>query len=216
MPLIAVRTVASLLFLVLAVPSVGQKKPAPKVFSEPPSFYTVEPGYEYSRAFEAINQVDFRNFDVNIFDPSGHSEAKVRLKDGVFKSKGPNGIWVALHGVWYFDFDDRRPHFALINLSWVSSGKEEINRGVLQLFRIDNNHPKLVQQILFSAKHLGAGATFALGTRNLAINSSHFEPVDPNCCPSQQDLVLYRWAGDKFEQAAIETKPLPKPDLKSH
>src|SRR5689334_4740905 len=140
MPLITMRIVAWLLFLVVAAECIAQKKPAAQIPSEPPSYYSVEPEYEYSRSFEAINQVDFRNFDFNLFDRSGHSEAKVKLKDGVFKSAGPAGIWVALHGIWYFDFDDQRPHFALINLSWVSSGKEQSNRGVLQLFRIDNHH----------------------------------------------------------------------------
>ena len=209
------RTSPLWLCLVASLASGAQKKNTP-VSDEPPTFYSVEPAYEYPHTFEALNHVDFRNIEANLFDRSGHVERKAKLKDGMFISADPSADRVELTGIWYLDFDEQAARHVLINLSWLSNGKHEGKLGVLQLFRVANHRLEVQQQIAFTARHPGAGATLAMGTGTLAINSSHYKPIDPNCCPSAQDLVLYRWSGEKFVQTATETKALPKTGLAAH
>jgi hypothetical protein len=188
----------------------------PQVTSPPgpessPSYYAVDPAFEYSNSAEILLDVDFRNMELNIFGPDGHVRVRAKLKNGIFGSTGKTKDWIAVNGISYFDFGDQKPRFALVSFLWDSTGARADSHGGVQLFTIENKWLTVVQQILFSTKHFGAGAIFDSATRTLLINSSHHTRLDPHCCPSQQDVVRFDWKGNKFAQAASKTLPVARP-----
>ena len=184
--------------------------PAP----EPGSYYSVEPAFEYSRLTGALTDHDFRNIELNIFDQQGRVQLKAKLKNGIFEDSGLPKNWVAINGISYFGFEEQKPRFALVSFLWVSTGADASSHGGVQLFMVQNKWLTVVQQVLFTTKHFGAGAIFDPATRTLLINSSHYTRIDPHCCPSQQDVVRFDWRDHNFVQSGSKILPVARGSMR--
>jgi len=125
------------------------------------------------------------------------------------------GIWLrddAGKDRLYFGFGTPgKPQFALLSFLWTWTGADAASYGGVQLFTIQNGWLTVVQQIFYTARHAGAGATFDPATGALFVNSSRYTQLDAHCCPSQQDVIRYAWTGHEFRQVAMKTFPLPQP-----
>ena len=200
---------ASLLavFVCLLVPAQKTAPPEPEL-----SYYSVSPGFEYHQRASSVGAVDFRNLEFNIFDSKGKVRFKAKLKNGVYETSG--GLprdWVAINNISYFDFQGGQPRFALVSFLWTWTGADASSYGGVQLFTIKNGWLTVVQQIFFTAQHAGAGAIFDSASGALFVRSTHYQQVDPHCCPSQQDVIRYAWAGHDFRQAEVKTFPVAAP-----
>jgi len=199
---------ASLLavFLCLAAPAQKIVSPEPEL-----SYYSVSPAFEYHHRFDSISAVDFRNLELNIFDAKGKVRVDAKLKNGIYETSGMPRDWVAINSISYFGFQAGKPQFALLSFLWTWTGADAASYGGVQLFTIQNGWLTVVQQIFYTARHAGAGATFDPATGALFVNSSRYTQLDAHCCPSQQDVIRYAWTGHEFRQVAMKTFPLPQP-----
>src|SRR5579862_681993 len=199
---------ASLLavFLCLAAPAQKIVSPEPEL-----SYYSVSPAFEYHHRFASISAVDFRNLELNIFDAKGKVRVDAKLKNGIYETSGMPRDWVAINSISYFGFQAGKPQFALLSFLWTWTGADAASYGGVQLFTIQNGWLTVVQQIFYTARHAGAGATFDPATGALFVNSSRYTQLDAHCCPSQQDVIRYAWTGHEFRQVAMKTFPLPQP-----
>ena len=187
--------------------------PAQKTVSPEPelAYYSVSPAFEYHRRFDSVSAVDFRNLELNIFDAKGKVRVTAKLKDGVYETTGMPRDWVAVNSISYFDFQAGKPRYALVSFLWTWTGADAASYGGVQLFTIQNGWLAVVQQIFFTARHAGAGATFDPATGALFVNSSHYLQVDAHCCPSRQDVIRYVWSGHDFRQVDLKTFPVAAP-----
>jgi hypothetical protein len=200
--------VPALLVLLFWPPAPAQKTVSP----EPElAYYSVSPAFEYHRHFDSVSAVDFRNMELNIFDAKGKVRVAAKLKDGVYETSGTPRNWVAINSISYFDFQAGKPRYALVSFLWTWTGADAASYGGVQLFTIQNGWLTMVQQIFFSARHAGAGATFDPATGALFVNSSHYLQVDAHCCPSRQDVIRYAWSGHDFRQVEVKTFPVAAP-----
>jgi hypothetical protein len=201
-----------LLLVTLAAPAQKTVSPEPEL-----AYYSVSPAYEYHRRFDSVSAVDFRNLELNIFDTKGKVRVTAKLKDGIYQTSGMPRDWVAINSISYFDFQAGKPRYALLSFLWTWTGADAASYGGVQLFTIQNGWLTMVQQIFFTARHAGAGATFDPATGALFVNSSHYLQVDAHCCPSRQDVVRYAWSGHDFRQVDIKTFPVAAPpNLRIH
>jgi hypothetical protein len=175
------------------------------------AYYSVSPAFEYHHRFGSVSAVDFRNLELNIFDAKGKVRLTAKLKDGVYETSGVPRNWVALNSISYFDFQAGKPRYAVVSFLWTWSGADAASYGGVQLFTIQNGWLTVAQQIFFSARHAGAGATFDPATGALFVNSSHYLQVDAHCCPSRQDVIRYAWNGHDFRQVDVKTFPVAAP-----
>ena len=196
----------SLLLLVTLAPAQKNVSPEPEL-----AYYSVSPAFEYHRRFDSVSAVDFRNLELNIFDAKGKVRVDAKLKNGIYESSGMPKDWVAINSISYFDFQGGKPRYALVSFLWTWTGANAASYGGVQLFTIQNGWLTVVQQIFFSARHAGAGATFDPATGALFVNSSHYLQVDAHCCPSRQDVIRYAWSGHDFRQVEVKTFPVAAP-----
>ncbi|HEY6937252.1 MAG TPA: hypothetical protein VI424_08880 [Terriglobales bacterium] len=200
--------VASLLVLLLWPPAPAQETVSP----EPElAYYSVLPAFEYHHRFDSVSAVDFRNLELNIFDAKGKVRMDAKLKNGIYETSGMPRNWVAINSISYFDFQAGKPRYALVSFLWTWTGADAASYGGVQLFTIQNGWLMVVQQIFFTARHAGAGATFDPATGALFVNSSHYLQVDAHCCPSRQDVIRYAWSGHDFRQVDMKTFPVAAP-----
>ena len=202
------RAAASLLAVLVSLPAPAQTiaPPEPEL-----SYYSVSPSFEYHHHFDSVSAVDFRNLALNIFDAKGKVRVDAKLKNGIYQTSGLPRDWVAVNSIFYFDFQAGKPQFALVSFLWTWTGADAASYGGVQLFTIQNGWLTVVQQIFYTARHAGAGATFDPATGALFVNSSHYMQVDAHCCPSRQDVVRYAWTGHEFRQVAMKTFPVGSP-----
>lgn len=199
---------ASLLVVLLCLAAPAQKNVSP----EPElAYYSVSPNFEYHHRFDSIGAVDFRNLELNIFDAKGKVRVDAKLKNGIYETNGMPRDWVAVNSISYFNFQAGKPRFAVVSFLWTWTGADASSYGGVQLFTIQNGWLTVVQQIFFTARHAGAGATFDPATGTLFVNSSHYMQVDAHCCPSRQDVIRYAWSGHEFRQVEIKTFPVAAP-----
>src|SRR5579864_5658268 len=196
----------SLLLLVTLAPAQKNVSPEPEL-----AYYSVSPAFEYHRRFDSVSAVDFRNLELNIFDAKGKVRVDAKLKNGIYESSGMPKDWVAINSISYFDFQGGKPRYALVSFLWTWTGANAASYGGVQLFTIQNGWLTVVQQIFFSARHAGAGATFDPATGALFVNSSRYLQVDAHCCPSRQDVIRYAWSGHDFRQVDMKTFPVAAP-----
>ena len=200
--------VASLLVLLLWPGARAQKNVSP----EPElAYYSLSPQFEYHRRLDSVSAVDFRSLELNIFDAKGKVRLTAKLKDGIYQTSGMPRNWVAINSISYFDFQAGKPRYVLVSFLWTWTGADAASYGGVQLFTIQNGWLTVVQQIFFSARHAGAGATFDPATGALFVNSSHYLQVDAHCCPSRQDVIRYAWSGHDFRQVDLKTFPVAAP-----
>jgi hypothetical protein len=195
-----------LLLVTLVAPAQKTVSPEPEL-----AYYSVSPAFEYHRRFDSVSAVDFRNLELNIFDAKGKVRVTAKLKDGVYETAGMPRDWVAVNSISYFDFQAGKPRYALVSFLWTWTGADAASYGGVQLFTIQNGWLAVVQQIFFTARHAGAGATFDPATGALFVNSSHYLQVDAHCCPSRQDVIRYVWSGHDFRQVDLKTFPVAAP-----
>lgn len=195
-----------LLLVTLVAPAQKTVSPEPEL-----AYYSVSPAFEYHRRFDSVSAVDFRNLELNIFDAKGKVRVTAKLKDGVYETAGMPRNWVAVNSISYFDFQAGKPRYALVSFLWTWTGADAASYGGVQLFTIQNGWLAVVQQIFFTARHAGAGATFDPATGALFVNSSHYLQVDAHCCPSRQDVIRYVWSGHDFRQVDLKTFPVAAP-----
>jgi hypothetical protein len=195
-----------LLLVTLVAPAQKTVSPEPEL-----AYYSVSPAFEYHRRFDSVSAVDFRNLELNIFDAKGKVRVTAKLKDGVYETAGMPRNWVAVNSISYFDFQAGKPRYALVSFLWTWTGADAASYGGVQLFTIQNGWLAVVQQIFFTARHAGAGATFDPATGALFVNSSHYLQVDAHCCPSRQDVIRYVWSGHDFRQVDLKTFPVAVP-----
>ena len=199
---------ASLLVVLLCLAAPTQKNVSP----EPElAYYSVSPNFEYHHRFDSVSTVDFRNLELNIFDAKGKVQVDAKLKNGIYETNGMPRDWVAVNSISYFDFQAGKPRFALVSFLWTWTGADASSYGGVQLFTIQNGWLTVVQQVFFTARHAGAGATFDPATGTLFINSSHYMQVDAHCCPSRQDVIRYAWSGHDFRRLEVKTFPVAAP-----
>ena len=197
----------------LSLSAVEAHKPAPQGSAEPqrvesePTLEVVTPQQMYAATTESLSSLDFRNFQFHVFDKSGKAILTAKLRNGKYQSKwtsrdGSN--WLRLDSV---RFIGRHSEFAVISLSWVSTGASASDFGLVQVFALHEKHPVVVQQILFNVRGCGTSARISDHTGVLTIKGVHGWE---HCCSKTLDVVTFCWTGSSFKRQSYESVPLPK------
>jgi hypothetical protein len=157
-------------------------------------------------AGRSLNLIDFRNFRVHIFDAKTRRPIfSAKLRDGKYESKwtlekGSDSLrldWARLIG--------EKSRFAVILLSWETTGASTSDFGVVQVFTMRNPHPVVVQKILFKERGCGASAKLSNPPVSLTISGVHGWE---HCCPKSLDVVTFSWDG-LFRLQHHRRVPLP-------
>jgi hypothetical protein len=163
------------------------------------------PDHVYVTATKSLRHLDFRNFQFHIFDEDGTSELTAKLRNGIYESKWTvqNGAnWLRLDWVRFVGEDSE---FAIVSLSWVTTGASASDFGVVQVFTLREGHPVVLQLILFNTR--GCGASSAFSTRFLLLTIKGVHGWE-HCCPKTLDVMKFRWADGSFQRKSYHSVPL--------
>jgi hypothetical protein len=167
----------------------------------------VTPGHVYVATTTSLKDLDFRNFQFHIFDRHGASELTAKLRKGIYESKWTvqNGAnWLRLDWV---QFLGEEPEFAIVSLSWVTTGGSASDFGVVQVLTLREKHPVVVQQIFFNTR--GCGASSDLNKRLLLLTIKGVHGWE-HCCPKTLDVIEFGWADGSFQRRSYRSTPLPE------
>ncbi len=207
------RAITVALFFVLSLAAVQAHKPVLEGSAEllqaesEPTLEVVNPQHVYVPMTQSLSSLDFRNFQFYIFDKSGKSMVRAKLHNGKYQSK-----WTLQQGSNWLRLDSVRfmgghHEFAVVLLSWVTTGASASDFGLVQIFALDENRPVVVQQILFNVRGCGTSARISPRTGVLTIKGVHGWE---HCCPKTLDVVTLRWSGSSFKRQSYESLPLPE------
>ena len=187
-------------FAALVVASVfgqGSSIPyAPNSDGPGPTFASQIVASSFPGKYSSINRVDFRNLKP--------------LKNGRYQ-EDEGGVHYSeqLEKVYYLTGSPTvRPQSVLVLYSWFSAGGSSSQGGRALIFSVVGGTLRSTQKISWDT-HFQAGQptdTFDPATNTLVIRSAHYIPGDAHCCVSAMDVVTYRWDGQVFAQADIQTE----------
>jgi hypothetical protein len=161
-----------------------------------PSFYKVSLNYSYSKIYERIEDVDFRNLTMHVFDEHGKPEMKVELKKGKYENRDNVGYeTVKLDSTYYLPSQDSNRMFALVLYTWFYGGGSSNTEGIAEVFELVENRLTLIQQLGWD-EHFDTTKPYALfreKSGTLIVRTAHYLPGDPHCCVSADDVITLRW-----------------------
>jgi hypothetical protein len=148
-----------------------------------------------------MRQLDLKNSDVIIFNGKGEPELKARLRAG--KYEGPLAVgsdWLRLNWLKILEGESEEPTSAIAEFDRVVTAGSASDYGIVQVFHLDDDHLKVVQQFLFNTRGTSkAGSSYDAKTNVLAIRGVHRWE---HCCPTQLDIVEFHFEGRVFKQTA--------------
>src|SRR5262249_55624920 len=113
-----------------------------------PTFYDVSFNYSDSKAYDAIEDVDFRNRVLRIFNDRGKTELTVRLKSGLYEERSNFGMeTVKLSSIHYLPSHGSDRQYGVVLYSWFSAGGSSSTEGIAQVYEFLGHHLRLVQQL---------------------------------------------------------------------
>jgi len=195
----------ALLWLLVSVFTSAQ---TPLQHSDPePTVEAVIPDHVYATTAKSLRYLDFRNLQFHVFDQQGKSLITAKLLNGKYQSKwtvqkGSN--WLRLDWVRFLGEESE---FAIVSLSWVTTGASSSDFGVVQVFVLREGHPVVVQQILFNTRGCGTSSELSGRPPLLSIKGVHGWE---HCCPKMLDVIKFRWAGGSFQRLSHHSVPLPE------
>ncbi|MFZ0639854.1 MAG: hypothetical protein WA020_05800 [Candidatus Acidiferrales bacterium] len=184
----------------------AQSNPQPKL---PPAVDAVAPGYQYSQRVDSLRDVDFKHFDLVIFDRDGKVQRSVRLKNGEHHGHedfGDSDVSVA--PIQFFGVTGSDPNYVLLGGNETDWGGASKNTGIVQVIGIAARRLHVLQQFTFDSQAPGTGITFDAKSGNLIIRARSNDGT-PSCCPEHIDVVHFHWNGRQFEQQAVQTLAVP-------
>jgi hypothetical protein len=166
-----------------------------------PTFYAVSLGYSYPTTYEHIEDVDFHNFTLRVFDERGKPEVKVKLKKGGYESRDKVRYeTVKLDSIYYLPAEDSSRQYAVVLYTWFQAGGSSNTDGIAQVCELLEHHLKLIQQLGWD-EHFDTNksyASFNEKSRTLVVRTAHYLPGDAHCCVSAMDVITLRWNGSRF------------------
>src|SRR5262249_15840695 len=109
-----------------------------------PAVHISFPNRKYNHTVESLRAMDFRNFQ---YRSDGRT---IRLRKGEFKSETSDHVRteVSLVDVWFFG-DEGQDQKALVALDDFSASGSSTDWQVLQVFKLRNGYPTVVQELSF-------------------------------------------------------------------
>lgn len=198
-----VKSVLILLWLHVSALAYAQN-PA-RHLTQQPTVEVTAPQHVYRMRIGSLRGVDFRNFHFHIFNEHGNSILTAKLRNGKYES-----VWTLRDGSnWlrpdWLRFMGEQSEFAIVSLSWVSTGGSASDFGVVQVFSLRSQHPVVVQQILFNTRGCNASSEFSSLYRVLTIKGVHGWE---HCCPTTADVMQFRWTDGSFRMKSQHSVPL--------
>jgi hypothetical protein len=173
-----------------------------------PSLHVMSLNYSYPTSYERIEDVDFQNLTLQVFDEQGKPEAKLKLKNGSYEDRDNAGFeTVKLDSIYYLAEDSNR-RYAAVLYAWSFGGGSSNDAGIAQVFELLDHRLTLKQQLEWD-KHFDTSkpyASFNENSRTLVVRTAHYLPGDAHCCVSATDVVTMRWNGNRFTQKAVRTE----------
>jgi hypothetical protein len=180
--------------------------PAPK-----PNVRVDFPRYVYENTIAtSLEAINFRKFEFREFSGKKVPDG-IRLVDGKASIDHPGGGTdeIMLRQVSYFGGTANSPKYALAEFMHFAARGSSIQDGIVQVFAVRNDHPVLLQQIVFDAQAEGWGIDIDSSSATLEIRG-RADDGTPHCCPKYLDVVRYKWRGDKFVQTVHKRRPIAK------
>jgi hypothetical protein len=198
------RIACPIVFLFVCVTLLAAPAPKPNVRVEFPRYVY---GNVVATSLEAIN---FRKFEFREFSGK-RIPAGIRLADGKASVDYPGGGTdeIMLRRVSYFGGTAKSPKYAVAEFMHFAAKGSSKQDAIVQVFGLQDDHPVLLQQIVFDAQAEGWGIDFDAATATLDIRG-RAEDGTPHCCPKFLDVVRYKWRGDRFVRTAYERQPTSK------
>ena len=146
----------------------------------------------YATKVSSIHDVDFKNLKVFWHDQG------VKLHDGSFRHKQKLGYDEVHLGLSEFlASSEGMVDHAVIDLEWRSCRIDCAVVGRVQVFRLQSEHPILVQEIEYDRSAPGTGMRFDRQNQILTI-TGRSDDRTLKCCPEHLDIMHFRWDGKSF------------------
>jgi hypothetical protein len=180
----------------------------PLLAQEPtPTIEIFSPHHLYPTSLTSIRNLDLRNADVIVFNANGGPWLKAHLRGGKYEIHYRVGSdRLRLNWLKVLNGDSGETETAVAEFDWVATGASASDYAVVQVFQMHDGHLNVVQQILFSTRGSDkAGASLSSKSNVLTIRGVHGWE---HCCPTQLDVVTFRFDGSAFKQVAYHMAPL--------
>ena len=196
----------------LSVTSTPQSALLRPVESDAPglTFGVRPPGFSYGKKYRSIRTVDFRNFTMISFDPAGRLLAEVALRKGHYElTEELFRDSVDILGIHYLRRSGgSNPVSALVLSSWWAAGGSSSQFSQAGIFALQGGALRVIQEFSWDTHFTPDGPTESFDplTQTLVVRSAHRLNGDAHCCVSAQDAVTFRWNGNQFVLASVNTQ----------
>jgi hypothetical protein len=158
-----------------------------------------------------LRKIDFRNFELVLFDYHGKNPHQIPLRNGEYEKKelpdAVGGQSVSMGKTQYIDALNGEPQYALLDIGDVRWAGSSTNTGILQLVHLEDGHLTVVQQISYDLQAPGTGVKFNPRTGILLI-TGRSDDHSAHCCPENVDVVAFKWTGKSFELRTFHRVPV--------
>jgi hypothetical protein len=170
--------------------------------------------YSYTGSYDRIEDVDFRNLTMYLFEDDEKPEAEYALRDGQYDSRrDPDyhdvGIYtVSLDDVHRLLGEEPDRRYAIAVYTWLGVGGSSSQDGVVQVFELFQHRLTLRQQLRWDnqVETTKPHVWFSEDSKTLVVRSAHYLPHDSHCCVSAMDVVTLRWNGTRFVKTSVRTE----------
>jgi hypothetical protein len=173
------------------------------------TFYAESLNYSYPTTYEQIEDVDFKNLTVHVFDANGKPEMKVKLTKGSYESHENFGFeTVTLDSVHPLPAKDSNSKYKVVFYTWFYGGGSSNKEGIAQVFELLEHRLTLKQQLDWD-EHFDTSKPYSsLNEKSgtLMLRTAHSLPGDAHCCVSAMDVITMQWNGSRFVKKIMSTE----------
>jgi hypothetical protein len=158
---------------------------------KPPTIEISFPNYSYPKTVTSLRLLDVKNGEVIIFSDKGMPDFHAHLRLGAYEKLHKIG-GDSLKFEWMKCIGNNltEPDYAVAYYIWTMWAGSSSAYGVVQLLHVEDDHLRVLQQILFNLRGSEkAGAFFNAKSNTLTVRGlNDWE----HCCPTGLDVVWFQ------------------------
>ena len=192
------------LLLVAAMPCVFSQS----LKTEELNVYMTRSNWLFASDVADLAHVDFANLRaIEIEDGQWQELRKGRGKSATSIGDGLHQfteVWLT----WVYQLDAQH---SVVDYEWEWVVGSSSHSNVVQVFELRDRKVYITQQIEADIHHGGdaVGAWFNADKKLLTVKAVADSPQG-RCCPTEMNVLILRWEGNKFRRISAKTVPLPK------
>lgn len=170
-----------------------------------------KPEFVYREHFDGLDKIDSKNVVIHWFQRKRHLVCG-QLRGGYWESRdGAELNSLRLLKSYLLPSSEPGSEFLLVLFEYFGVSGSSDSSGVAQIWNLKGGRLSIKQQIDYNTHFHGGGGNqkYRRDDSGLLVRASHYLPGDAHCCISAYDELTFRWTGDEYVLARIETKRVP-------